>query len=270
MTGRAAILRRVTAAFGLLALGGLSCAAQADGVALAPPHFERFAILGVGAGPQYIGSEDNVWAVVPAGRVTYDKAIIELEANYLSIDLLPNSNWQIGPAGMLRFGRGDVEDEQVAELPQIDMSIDLGVYVNYDIRTGNPRDRWRIGVGVLRDVTGAHDGYVVNGNIRKWVPVGRYGALGLGLAASWASANYMDTYFSIDPSGAAASGLPRYSAGSGWRDARLTMVFVQPVSETWAVGAGMLYSYLLDEAGDSPVTRRREQIYAGIGAAHTW
>lgn len=253
-----------------LMLSTLPLGVEAEGALVAPPQFDRIGVLGIGAGPQYLGSEDAVWAVAPAARLRYDRAVVELQANYLTVDLLPNSDWNLGPAGILRFGRGDVDDDAVAALPDIDMSIDLGLFASYDIKGDDLRDRWSIGVGVLQDATGAHGGYVVSGNIRRWVPVGRYGAFGVGVATSWASDDYMDTYFSVDADGAAASGLPEYSASAGWRDARVTMIFVQPVSESVAVGAGLMYSYLLQDASDSSVVRRREQVYGGIGIARIW
>lgn len=256
----------------LVALGGAIVAGvvQAEGASVIPPQYKHFAIVGIGAGPQYLGSDDDVWAVAPAGRFSFEKVTVELTANYLSLDLFPDSNWHVGPAGILRFGRGDVEDAEVAALPDIGMSLDLGVQIDYAFPHTNPRNRWRVGGSVLQDTSGAHDGYVATANIRHWLPVGKYGALGLSFATSWASEDYMDRYFSVDHTGAALSGLPSYSAGAGWRDVRLTAIFIQPISEEWAIGAGVLYSRLLSEASDSPVVRSRDQVYAGIGVARAW
>nr|WP_161555995.1 MipA/OmpV family protein [Mangrovicoccus ximenensis] len=119
---------------------------------------------------------------------------------------------------------------------------------------------------MLQDASGAHGGHVADVNLRRWMPVGRYGALGLGLAASWASADYMDTYFSVG----AAPDRPGYDAGAGWRDARITAVYVQPLSGRWAVGAGVMYMHFLEEAADSPAVRSDGQVYAGIGVARGW
>lgn len=190
--------------------------AFAEAPLLSLPSFPDFFIAGVGAGPQYIGSDHNVWAVAPAGQLNFGRRYVSLQANYLSINLVNDPNWSAGPAGILRFGRRDVEDEQVNELPEIPMSIGLGGFVGYSFAGGpDPRNRWRIGAGALYDVSGAHEGYVLDANIRRWLPVGQYAALGVGVAASWASNNYMDTYFTVDAEGSAASGLPIYSAGAG-------------------------------------------------------
>lgn len=254
----------------IIALIALPGNALAEGPVLNLPDFPDYMILGTGTGPAYIGADDRVWAVVPAARKSFDERYLSLEANYLSANLLNHPNWRVGPAGILRFGRSDVSDNQVARLPEIDMSIDLGAFAAYEVVGDNPRNRTRVGVGVLQDVTDVHQGYVLDADLRRWLPVGSYGAFGIGVAASWASEDYMDTYFSIDPSGAAASGLPTYAAGSGWRDVRVTAIYVQPVSEKWAVGAGMMYSHLLSKAANSPSVSSERQIFAGVGIARAW
>ncbi|WP_171060876.1 MipA/OmpV family protein [Poseidonocella sp. HB161398] len=251
-------------------LAAMATAAQAEGPVLDLPGFPDYAILGTGAGPRYPGSDETVWAVVPAARKSFGARYVSLEANYLSINLLDQPNWKAGPAGILRFGRGEADDPAIDALPDIAISVDLGGFVAWETGGADPRDRWRIGAGVLQDATGVHDGYVADLNLRRWLPVGRYGALGLGLAASWASEDYMDTYFSVDARASALSGLPSYSAGAGWRDARITAIYVQPVSRHWAVGAGLLYAHLLDGAADSPVTASRGQLFGGVGIARAW
>ena len=254
----------------LAALALVSTPALAESPVLDLPNFPDFALVGVGSGPQYFGSDDYVGAAVPAAQGNFGRRYISLQANYLSINLMDHSRWQAGPAGILRFGRRDPDNPQIAALPEVDMSIGLGGFLAYEIGGPNPRDRTRFNVGVLQDVTGSHGGLVADIGVRRWLPVGEYGALGLGLATSWASDDYMDTYFSVDSAGAAASGLPVFSAGQGLRDLRAMAIFVQPVSEQWAVGAGVLYSYLLDDAGASPVSLSRDQVYFGIGVARAW
>ncbi|OSP55836.1 MipA/OmpV family protein [Pseudoruegeria sp. SK021] len=243
----------------------------AESPLLSLPSFPDFVMVGVGAGPQYIGSDDQVWAAAPAGQWGFGHRYVSLQANYLNVNLINDPNWSAGPAGILRFGRTDVEDDAVDALPEIPMSIGLGAFVGYSFAGGeDPRNRWRIGAGVLQDATSPDQGFVADVNVRRWLPVGEHAAMGIGLASSWASEDYMDTYFSIDSSGAAASGLPVYSAGEGWRDVRLTALFVQPVSRKWAIGTGFMYSYLLDDAAGSGVVRTRDQVYAGVGLARLW
>lgn len=253
----------------LLLFHATSAAAQTDLMTL--PSFPDFWAVGVGAGPEYIGSSDSVMAAAPAGQMNFGKRYISLQANYFNANVVDDAHWSAGPAGVLRLGRHDVKDDQVDKLPDIPMSLSLGGFVGYSFAGGpDPRDRWRIGATALQDVGGNDQGFVADINLRRWLPVGRYGAAGLGLASSWASDDYMDTFFSVDDAGSLASGLPTYHAGSGWRDVRIQAMIVHPISTKWAVGTGLMYSYLLNEAADSPVVKSRDQFYFGIGLARFW
>ncbi|MBE3639534.1 MipA/OmpV family protein [Mangrovicoccus algicola] len=254
---------RPAAALALLLLAG---PAAAESPLLALPGFPDYAVLGVGSGPARIGDEDRLWAAVPAARKSFGQRYVSLEANYLSINLSRQPGFQAGPAGILRFGREEAEDENGRALDDIPISVGLGGFVAWETGGPDPRDRWRAGLGLLQDATGADGGHVADLSLRRWFPVGRYALFGIGAAASWASGNYMDTYFSTDAGGGASG----YDADAGWRDARITAVFVQPVSEKWAIGAGMMYSRLLGEAADSPATLSADQIYAGLGIARSW
>ncbi|MDW4498359.1 MipA/OmpV family protein [Sulfitobacter sp. D35] len=258
---------KLKAMLAALLLGGQAMAQTAVPLPERTPDYFGF---GFGAGPRYIGSDDFTVAAVPIGRKHYGNRYVSLEANLLTVNVLDHPHWQAGPAGILRFGRLNPKEERIEELPEIDMSIDLGGFVGYRWGSTDPRDNWRVGAQVLHDVSGVHEGYVMDLSVRRFLPVGDYASLGIGLAASWGSDDYTSTYFGIDAAGAAASGLPAFDAGSGWRDARLLAVYIQPVSRNWALGAGMAYSYLLEDAGASPVTLSRDQFYAGIGVLRLW
>ncbi len=230
----------------------------------------NFAIVGFGAGPKYLGAKETTYAVAPAGQMTFDWDVVTLQANYLNTDLIPDPDWQFGPAGLLRFGRGDVERDAVDALPDIDTTVELGFS---GARVWNDDDwqkRSAIGGSFLQDVGGVHDGHVASIYARQWFGIGRYGALGISLAASYASESYMGTYFGVDSAGSAASGLPEFLPGAGARDVRATAVFVQPINDQWAVGAGLLYAKLLGDASDSPISDSDEAIYGGIGIARFW
>ncbi|MBL3705158.1 MipA/OmpV family protein [Sulfitobacter sp. BDSS02] len=255
-----------TLALALAATLCLTKAAHAEGNGIDVPGFPQFFALGIGAGPRYAGADDNTWAIAPAGRLNFGERYVSLEANYLSINLLDHPNWRIGPAGILRFGRSDAE----SGLSDISMSLDLGGFVAFETSADDPRNRWRLAGGILQDVTGVHDGHVADASIRRWLPAGRYGALGLGLAASWGSGQYMNTYFGVDAADAALTGIGEFLPGAGWRDIRASIYFVQPVSTEWAVGAGLLYSRLIDDAVSSPATESEGQLFFGIGVARAW
>lgn len=260
----------IQGALAALALVGAAGTAMAE-TPIELPGVRGVGLLAFGAGPQYIGADESVWLPVPSGTFALGETRrVTVTGNYLNIDLLDHPNWSAGPAGVLRFGRGDVKDDEVAALPDIDMSLDLGGFVAYEVVGADIRQRRAVGLSVVQDVTGGHGGFVASAYARAWTPLGAFGALGMGAAVSYGSGDYMDSYFSVDAQGAAASGLDVFSAEGGARDARVFAIYVQPVSRSWAIGGGLIYGWLLDDAAASPVVDSRGQLYAGVGIARIW
>nr|WP_254436008.1 MipA/OmpV family protein [Ruegeria arenilitoris] len=252
-----------------LCLSASAVAADSEFLSLAPTYLPSYVGLGIGPYPEYIGADETTVGAAPIARYTFgEQRYIALEVSYARINLLENRNWRFGPAGMYRFGREDVKDDVVAKLPDVDGSLELGAFVAYEDVGKDPRNRWVAGASFLHGVWGDNDGYTISVNFNRWVPVGRYAALGLYTAASFGSSEYMSTYFSVTPAGAAASGLPVFDAGSGVRDLRFGAVFIQPLSREWQVGTGFLYSRLLGDAADSPIVSERgdrNQFVYGVG-----
>lgn len=267
--------RRLAAAAGALAAACLALPtheARADeaSLAFAPTYLPSYAGLGVGFAPDYIGSNDYRFGAAPVARWSRGHRSADLIANFARVNLLDHPNWRIGPAGTLRLRRGDVADPVVDRLPSIGATVELGGFVAYSVDVGDdPRQRFAASASVTQDVLGEHEGFVAALSVRKWLPVGRFGALGLALGTSYASADYTDTYYSVTPAGAAASGLRLFEAGAGMRDVRATAVFVQPLSKTFVVGVGALYGRMLGDAADSPIVAERgsrDQFIVGVGA----
>ena len=246
-------------------------AARADGIDLAPGYLPNYFGVGVGFAPDYIGSDDFRIAAAPIGRASWGNRYLEVVANFASANVLDHPNWKVGPAGTFRPSRDDVDDAAVRRLPDVDAALELGGFLAYETNLrGEPRRRLRVGASLAHDVTGAHDGYVASASVRKWFPVAQFAAVGVSLGTSYGSGNYADSYFSVTPGGAAASGLQAFDADAGFRDVRATAMFVQPVSPRILLGVGALYGRLLGDAGDSPIVGERgsrDQFIFGLGGA---
>ncbi|MEM8555464.1 MAG: MipA/OmpV family protein, partial [Pseudomonadota bacterium] len=232
-------------------------------------HLPNYVGLGVGGANQYVGAVEYIAGLVPFARKNLSGTrYLSLQGNYATANVIDHPNWQVGPAGLLRFGRDDVKDEVVDTLPSINPTVELGGFVSWQyISPDDPRDRWQFAGSVTQDVLDVHGGYVANISARRFVGVGRFAIAGLALASSFGSEDYSDTYFSVTENQA----LPAFDAGAGVRDLRLQFLFVQPLSFSWSVGGGFQYQYLLGDAADSPITEERgnrNQLLFGVGIAH--
>lgn len=248
--------------------------AESDNPVIASSYLPNFFGVGVGAYPDYFGSDDQAFGAAPFGRFSWEERYISFQASFVTANLLNHSNWRTGPTLFWRFGRSDVDDPVVNLLPEIDGSLELGAFVAYEtVSPDDPRDRWNFSTGFNKDVSGVHEGTTAWVSVRRWVPVKQYGALGFSLGGTYGSSDFMNTYFSISPSGASASGLSEFTAGAGIRDLRAGVVYIQPISRQWQVGAGVFYSRLLGDAADSPIVKNRgsrNQLFYGIGISRAF
>jgi MipA family protein len=247
--------------------------AQDSVIPLTLPEGNAVAI-GVGGYPDYIGSDDYSLGAIPLARYVYwGKRDITLVGNTLNVSLLSESGWRLGPSGMLRFGRSDVSDDVVDRVHEIDPSIDLGAFVGYTWVGDSPRKFVGTSAWGLADVTDSHGGWTAGANVYGAYPVFEPLTLAGGVAFTYGSGSYMNTYFGVTPADAQASGLGVYQASAGIRDVRGWLVALLHLSTRWTIGAGVGYSWLADEAGESPIVAdrgSRNQWLFGAGAMFIW
>lgn len=241
---------------------------------LASDSIPNYLGLGIGAAPDYVGADEYIPGGLPFGRKTWDNRYLVLEGNYLGANLLDHSILRLGPSALYRFGRDDTDDDVVDELDSISDTIELGLFAAAEfVDPTDVKKRLRFSLEVLHDVLGEHEGFVASGAVRAWHPVGQYLEMGVGLATSYGNSDYMSTFFGIDSRDSVRSGLPAFDIDAGFRDVRFTTVLITSVSPQWHIGAGLLYSRLVDDTADSPVVDDRgsvDQFVFGAGLAYSW
>lgn len=231
--------------------------------------------IGVGAYPDYFGSSDDNVGVAPFGRLSLGGTrFVRLMVNEIRVNVLDHPNWQLGPMGLWRFGREDVDNAVVDRVHHIDDSISLGLFGTYV--WWDPQEMRRmVGVGTwaLGDVSGVYDGWTAGMNAFAIQPVALMVTLAGGAAFTYGSGNYMNEYFGVTPADSLASGLPVYVPGSGMRDVRGWAAAVLHLSPQWHLGAGVMYSRLVGNAADSPIVSdegSQNQWVYGVGALYAW
>jgi outer membrane protein len=267
----------VIAAASLIAFEARPAAAQQSlDIAVELPGVRNFFGAAIGAAPDYLGSDDYTVGIAPTGKFYWDESerYIRLLATELSVNLINSKEWSFGPLANYRFGRKNVDDVVVDRMEDIDGTVELGAFGGWTwIGSGDPRQRLNVSLQAQHDVGGVHDGYLITPSIRYWHPVSRPITVSLGASATYASKNYMSTYFDVTPTDSARSGLRQFSAGSGMRDVRISPIMIYSLSQKWHVAGGFIYSRLLNDAADSPVTDDRgsaNQLFGGFGIVYAW
>lgn len=237
-----------------------------------PRTLSNIVIAGPGYAPEYQGADERITIPFAVAMLREGGRAFELEGSTGRFDLTGQdgiAGFDAGPAFNLQFPRIDVEDPRIAALDEVDVAVELGAFARYVIEPGwAEKDALATRVSATADVAGAHDGALVEFESEyAWFPLFNV-RVSLGARASWASDNFVDTYFGVDGAGSGASGLGRYDPGAGLRSVGAQASAAVFLSETRGVFAFGRYDRLAPDLADSPVVRdagSADQLLIGVG-----
>ncbi len=241
--------------------------------------------IGAGAAyiPDYEGSDD--YRIVPAAAIRGRVSGISFytRATYLYVDFVPRGDgaleFDVGPIAGVRLNRtGKIKDDAVDALPELDTAIELGGFAGFTYHgLTNPYDALSFRVDVVKDVGGAHESTLITPTIDFGTPLSKQLYVGATLSAEWAGNGYADYYYSIDPAGSLASGLPVYEADGGFKSWRLGLLANQSLTGDLTRGLSLFatggYTKLSGDFADSPIVDDRgssSQWFGAIGLAYTF
>ncbi len=225
------------------------------------------------AGPAWQGSDDTAVSLFPDVRVSYGDRFFASIPEGVGYNLISSDAWRAGPIAKIRFGRDEEdggspfrvsgESNELRGLGDIDTAGEVGAFV--ERRFGDAAE-WRLR-GEVRQGFGGHQGVVADASLTYQTRLGST-LVSLGPRLSFASEDYMQTYFGIDPAQSAGSGLAVYRADGGLLSYGLGASVIQPLSRNSAVTLFGSVERLGDAAADSPLIRDRgseTQATVGIG-----
>jgi len=228
--------------------------------------------LGLGAAlvPDYEGSEDYKVAPLPVARAQKGYQYGQLFGSKVTSNFVPHPNLRAGLVVNYISKRDDVENDRVDDLKSVDASLMLGGLVGYDVHLQPGTLGFE--VEVTRDVIDGNDGWLVQPEVRYRRKLNEDWGLHVATILTYASDNYMDSYFSIDGADSARSGLSTFDADAGIKDIGANAALTYSFAEHWAVGGIVSYKRLLNDAEDSPVTKvgDENQYVAGVFLTYSW
>lgn len=240
--------------------------------------------LGAGYAPSYEGSDNYV--ISPAGLIRGRVSGFNFysRATALYVDVVreaPGSdiNIEIGPMANVRLDRNSrIRDARVSALGKINTAIEVGgfagitknkVFHGYDFLT--------LRLDVYHDVASAHESTIFAPNIEYATPLSTSFLLGVSVSAEHVGDKFARTYYSISPTGAAASGLSPFNAEGGWKNVRGTLLATYSLSGDLRKGPAIFavgsYSKLLGDFKRSPVVSQagdRNQFFAALGLSYSF
>jgi outer membrane protein len=229
---------------------------------------------GTGARPDYEGSNDYDPFPFGALRIWWDDgrysemsgAQSSGSAVRLTGNIIPNFPLEIGPTLQYRLARDNVQSGRVDALGEVDPAWEAGFTAAY-----RPREQpWSLEITWVHDISDEYDGHVLELGAGYEKEISPNLGIRLGVASTYASDDYMDTYFGVSAADAAV--IPGYSTHNpdeGFKDVggRMAMSWAGDNWGGWKVVAVFSYFRLLDEAADSSVVDEsgdENQFFGGL------
>ena len=271
---------RVAISFAAALAVGFSFPATAQDAASEPSVFDGDYLsvgAGVAYGPSYAGSDDYTVYPMPLLQGSFHGVAIDPRSGGLALDFIPDPDkgvgFNLGVAARVRLDRAhQIKDPVVKSLGKLDTAVEVGPTAGVTIaQVLNPYDSLTFTADALWDVAGAHKGMVVDPSVSYFTPLSRGIAASLSLSAEYADSKFADYYYTIDPLGSAASGLPVFDADSGFTRAGANLLLGFDLDGNLENGGLALvlvggYSRMLGDARRSPVTSVRGSADQWLGA----
>lgn len=238
--------------------------------------------LGVGIGPDYVGSDDYTILPIPVLQGSFGGIDINPRRAGFALDLINDGDnrvsFQFGPVAKLNLNRSITPDDPlVSAFPDLDMAVEVGPTAGVAFtEVLHSVDSLSMNVDLLFDVAGAHDGMLVRPTATYFTPLSRAAAVSFSLHATWVDDDFADYYYTVDPALAPGTPLPAFEAEGGFRDTGVTLLgFVDANGNLLDGGLAVFgvvnYTRVLGDAADSPFTSiagSRDQFFAGVGIGY--
>lgn len=217
---------------------------------------------GVGVAPDYEGSSDYEFVPIPAGEAKFDNGMfVKLMGLNLRANLIPSDFWRLGPVYNYRAERDNVEDNRVDRMKDVSDANELGIF------GGIEWENWYLFLDILADTGDAHDGsYGTLKGGYNWIITNEW-ALSIGAFGTYASDDYMSTYFGVSGRDSDRSGLDKYNADAGMKDVGLDLGVNWGFAQNWDLRGLLQIKQLVGDADDdSPVVDQgsETQIFTGV------
>jgi outer membrane scaffolding protein for murein synthesis (MipA/OmpV family) len=252
-------------------LGTAFAAAAQDGAPAAAGSDWKVSVgLGTGFKPDYEGSDDYDVGVMPDLSVSYRDLVyfrrMELGANVLTVKGPgPGDKLQLGPLVRFRSGRDQDDNKALRGLGDVDYSIEAGAFLRYG---AGP---WSAGLTIAQDLADGHDGALAEASVGYGMAIAPGLKASLTASTTWASDDYMQSFFGISAAQAARSGRAAYEAGAGIKNVGLTLGLEYELMKDVGLGGRIGYSRLLGDAADSPLVETdgsADQFTAGVSLSY--
>lgn len=92
----------------------------------------------------------------------------------------------------------------------------------------------------------------------------------MALTSSWGTGNYMQTYYGVNSSQSAGSGVTQYDAGSGIYAYSINMEWTHKFNQDWSVVAATGFTQLAGDARNSPIVKQKASPNGSLNVTYSF
>ena len=129
------------------------------------PTLPNYVGFGLGVTPDYIGADDYFFGGLPLARYQFEDSqrYASLLGTFVDLNLINHPVIRFGPTAQVRFGRSNVSNRAVRQLPSIGKTIEAGVFGGLEfVSPGDPRKRLRLDLRLQQDLASEHEGWLAS------------------------------------------------------------------------------------------------------------
>lgn len=214
-------------------------------------------LIGGGAGitPEFIGSDDYELSAIPLFDIEWRGAYFAGTERGLGLNFIRRNNLKFGPRFTFDRGRDSSDSTFLNGLPDVDPSIEFGVFLE---TLSGP---WRFKGDLRQGITDGHEGFVASVDLAIGGRLNDRANLVIGGVAHYAGEDYMKAYFDVTVAGA---GRNTFSVdGGSFSDIGAYGTLVYNFSDRVFVSTTLRGALLLGDAADSSISQSDGQYFLG-------
>lgn len=225
--------------------------------------FKIFIGGGVRSAPDYLGSDNYEISFKPTFDLTWQDSLFinsENGAGLYFINTPPNT--RLGMSVMLDHGRDESANARLTGMGDIDQAAQFKLFYDY---SWNPVT---VGASLRQSFTNDRGDLQASAYLRYKQELMPKLSMSVTPSLTWASEEYMETFFGVSAAQAAASGHPAFAAESGLRDTSLSAQLDYALTSKMSVTTRASWMRLMGDAADSPLTMDKNQFSFVLGAGY--
>lgn len=246
-----------------LALPIVACASTEPAVAQKPQADWQFSLGLFGMYlPRYQGSPHYRVLVVPNIEIKYKKRFFLSAYQGLGVNLLQTKHWSAGTSLTIDYINGRKRSQQFAGLNDIKNWFSANAFVRYQQFPFNLSANLSHGLGAWD--LGSRLRLAATGEL----PLSKKVFIMMGPSLVFSDSNYMRTYYAIDASQSANTGLPQFKSHAGLSEVAFGGSIFYKFAPQWTAGAYENITRYVGSVQKSPLILRKVDFYTAFGITY--